>query len=140
MAKEKAAGLFLVNREDKILVGHPTKHSPNFWSIPKGKVEDGETRLQAAIRETYEESNVKLFSDLHKFVELGRFVYNHKKKDIVIFAHFETKDANWSKNLNIRRANFLALFLIFPLKTFQTIIFFIPYRSTFLIHKQRTFL
>lgn len=102
MAKEKAAGIFLVNKENKILVGHPTNHRPDFWSIPKGKIDGDETPLQAAIRETYEESNVKLFPDLHEFVELGRYIYRHKKKDIVFFAHFETKTAEWSKTISIR--------------------------------------
>jgi 8-oxo-dGTP pyrophosphatase MutT (NUDIX family) len=100
MAKEKAAGLFLVNREDKILVGHPTRHNPNFWSIPKGKLDGDETPLQAAIRETYEESNVKLFHDLHEFIFIGKELYRHKKKDITLFAHFETENENWDK-LNI---------------------------------------
>lgn len=100
MPKEKAAGLFLVNKEDKILVGHPTKHKPNFWSIPKGKLDGDETPLQAAIRETYEESNVKLFIDLHTFIELGTVDYRHKKKKITFFAHFELEHENWG-DLNI---------------------------------------
>lgn len=101
MARIKAAGLFLVNKDNKILVGHPTNHDPNFWSIPKGKIDEGETPLQAAIRETYEESNVKLFQDLHDFVELGKQVYKHKKKEITLFAHFETDSARWDERLNI---------------------------------------
>ena len=101
MSKVKAAGLFLVNKEDKILVGHPTNHDPNFWSIPKGKIDDGETPLEAAIRETYEESNVKLFKDLHDFVYIGKYVYRHKKKDIMLYAIFEPEHASWDK-INIR--------------------------------------
>lgn len=100
MGKVKAAGLFLVNKDSKILVGHPTHHVPEFWSIPKGKLDKGETPLQAAIRETYEETNVKLFIDLHTFIELGTMVYRHKKKDITLFATFEPEYANWNK-LNI---------------------------------------
>jgi len=95
MSKVKAAGLFLVNTEDKILVGHPTKHHPDFWSIPKGKIDEGETPLDAAIRETYEESNFKLFKKLHDFIEIGKFTYRHKKKDIMIFAHFEKEEGYW---------------------------------------------
>ena len=95
MSKVKAAGLFLVNKDRKILVGHPTRHDPNFWSIPKGKIDGDETPLQAAIRETYEESNFKLFANLHDFIELGTIVYRHKKKDITFFAHFEKENGNW---------------------------------------------
>lgn len=97
MGKIHAAGLFLVNKDRKILVGHPTFHNPNFWSIPKGKIDDGETPLQAAIRETYEETNVKLFDTLHDFIELGTIVYRHKKKEITFFAHFERENDNWNE-------------------------------------------
>jgi len=97
MSRIKAAGLFLVNKEGNILVGHPTHHPKEFWSIPKGKIDGDETPLQAAIRETYEESNVKLFTDLHTFIELGTIVYRHKKKDVTLFAHFEPKSSDWSK-------------------------------------------
>ena len=101
MAKVKAAGLFLVNTENKILIGHPTNHDPNFWSIPKGKIDEGETPLEAAIRETYEESNVKLFKDLHDFVYIGKYVYRHKKKDIMLYAHFEQSKGYWD-NISIQ--------------------------------------
>jgi len=97
MPKVRAAGLFLVNKEDKILIGHPTNHDLNFWSIPKGKIDGNETPLEAAIRETYEESNVKLFKDLHTFVYIGKYVYNHKKKDITLYAIFEPEHAHWDK-------------------------------------------
>jgi len=101
MAKVKAAGIFLVTLDRRILVGHPTNHKPSFWSIPKGKVDEGETSLEAAIRETYEESNVKLFKDLHDFIDLGTHVYRHKKKEIRIYAHLETEHSRWY-DLNIK--------------------------------------
>jgi 8-oxo-dGTP pyrophosphatase MutT (NUDIX family) len=113
MAKVRAAGLFLVNKENKILVGHPTNHDPNFWSIPKGKIDGNETPLEAAIRETYEESNFKLFKDLHKFIEIGKYVYRHKKKDIMLFAHFEKESGYWdniviqcNSNVPVERGGF----------------------------------
>jgi 8-oxo-dGTP pyrophosphatase MutT (NUDIX family) len=97
MAKVRAAGVFLVRRDRKILVGHPTNHKPSFWSIPKGKVDEGETTLEAAIRETYEECNVKLFKDLHHFIDLGTHVYRHKKKEVTLYAHLETEQSKWDK-------------------------------------------
>lgn len=97
MGKVRAAGLFLVNKEDKILIGHPTNHDPDFWSIPKGKIDGDETPLEAAIRETYEESNVEVFKDLHDFIEIGKYVYRHKKKDIMLYATFEAEHAHWNK-------------------------------------------
>jgi 8-oxo-dGTP pyrophosphatase MutT (NUDIX family) len=97
MSKIKAAGIFLVNMNREILVGHPTGHHPDFFSIPKGKVEEGETTLEAAIRETYEETNVKLYRDLHGFIDLGTQVYNHKKKEIRLYAHLENRISRWDQ-------------------------------------------
>ena len=55
-----AAGVFLVREDGNILICHPTNHAPDFWSIPKGLVDDGEELLAAAIRETFEETNINL--------------------------------------------------------------------------------
>ena len=54
----KTAGVFLVKNDGTILVGHPTNHKKDFFSIPKGGVDEGEELIEAAIRETYEEANV----------------------------------------------------------------------------------
>lgn len=53
-----SAGLAIVY-DNKILLVHPTNQ--RWWrsyGIPKGGVDDGETHLQAAIRETYEETGI----------------------------------------------------------------------------------
>ena len=84
MAKTIAAGIFLVNKEKQVLICHPTNHPSNVWSIPKGKIEDGEEPIDAAIRETYEESNVDL-SKAESFIPLEVQTYSHKKKSIKAF-------------------------------------------------------
>jgi 8-oxo-dGTP pyrophosphatase MutT (NUDIX family) len=97
MPRVVAAGMFLVNKDNKILVGHPTHHKPEFWSIPKGKVDEGETLLEAAIRETYEESNVSLEFNEQQFTQLHKRIYNHKKKEITSFVRVEMEDENWGE-------------------------------------------
>lgn len=57
---KKTAGIFLVKNDGSILVGHPTNHDKDFFSIPKGGVDDGEELIDAAIRETFEETNVDI--------------------------------------------------------------------------------
>ena len=61
-----AAGMFIVRNDDKILIGHPTNHKKDFWSIPKGLVEPDEDLLVAAKRETYEETNILLYCGLNE--------------------------------------------------------------------------
>ena len=94
---KKAAGLFLVNKNNEILVCHPTNHDPDFWSIPKGKIEKHENALEAAIRETYEESNVKLDIDSNVFTKLGETKYRHGKKKITLFVCFEGDNDQWDQ-------------------------------------------
>jgi len=79
MSRVVAAGIFLVNKDGMLLVCHPTNHDPNFWSIPKGKVEVGEALVDAAIRETYEETNIDL-SACKGILSLEMQTYNNKKK------------------------------------------------------------
>jgi 8-oxo-dGTP pyrophosphatase MutT (NUDIX family) len=88
MAKTVAAGIFLVRKDGKLLVCHPTNHDPNFWSIPKGKVEDGEHFIDAAIRETYEETNITL-SFARNIRPLEPVNYKHGKKILHPFVVFE---------------------------------------------------
>ena len=40
--KVHAAGIFLMRKDFNILICHQTNHAPNVWSIPKGKIEEGE--------------------------------------------------------------------------------------------------
>jgi 8-oxo-dGTP pyrophosphatase MutT (NUDIX family) len=92
-----AAGLFLVNKDGKLLVCHPTNHDPNFWSIPKGKVDSGENIIDAAIRETREESNMVIPKDSN-FIELPMVNYSHKKKALYSFLVLEEQNPlfNWN--------------------------------------------
>ncbi len=55
---EKGAGFLLLKRNaPEVLVLCLRIYSS--FDLPKGKIEDGESELEAAVRETYEETNVK---------------------------------------------------------------------------------
>lgn len=92
MAKTIASGLFIVRKDKKVLICHPTNHPADFYSIPKGKVEDDEIFLEAAIRETYEETNLDL-SETTDFTiyPLTSVNYKHKKKILYPFLYLENK-------------------------------------------------
>jgi len=62
MSKEKliSAG-FLIQSKDKYLLGHASgRGMTKGWGIPKGKQDKGETLLETAIRETFEETALPL--------------------------------------------------------------------------------
>ena len=96
MAKTIASGLFIVRKDKKVLVCHPTNHPADFYSIPKGKVEDDEIFLEAAIRETYEETNLDL-SDTTDFTiyPLTSVNYKHKKKILYPFLYLENNKSSF---------------------------------------------
>lgn len=97
MAKTIAAGIFLVNKYNQVLVCHPTNHKPDFWSIPKGKVEDGEALIDAALRETFEETNIDL-SSCRGIKVLEPVTYTHKKKVLNPFLAWEplNQEVDWN--------------------------------------------
>lgn len=96
MGRTIAAGLFILRKDFKLLICHPTNHAKDFFSIPKGKVEEGENHLEAAFRETYEETNLDLKDDKNfKIFELDRAIYSHKKKILYPFLCLENHDSTF---------------------------------------------
>jgi 8-oxo-dGTP pyrophosphatase MutT (NUDIX family) len=53
-----SCGVIIQDQHGRVLLGHMTNHE--YWDFPKGKMEDGESEEQAAIRETKEEANIEL--------------------------------------------------------------------------------
>ncbi len=68
MTKETlTAGGVVLNKKGQVLV---VNQNNNSWSLPKGHIDPGESDLEAAKREVYEESGI---SDLKFIKELGRY-------------------------------------------------------------------
>ena len=60
-----SAGGVVLNKEGLVLV---VNQNGNSWSLPKGHIDEGEEKLEAAIREIYEESGIK---NLNLIKDLG---------------------------------------------------------------------
>jgi putative (di)nucleoside polyphosphate hydrolase len=80
-SKRLSCGIVIVNDHCELLLCHVT--GQNHWDLPKGGIEIGESPVQAALRETREETGLHL--DSAYLVELGRFAYT-TKKDLHLFA------------------------------------------------------
>jgi 8-oxo-dGTP pyrophosphatase MutT (NUDIX family) len=79
--KRLSCGVVILNPDRELLLCHVTgKHQ---WDLPKGGIDTGESPLQAALRETREETGLRLAAN--GLIDLGRFEYT-AKKDLHLFA------------------------------------------------------
>ena len=58
MNQRHTARIVLLNNENKIILLKFVEPNRSFWLTPGGKIEQGETPLQAARRELYEETGI----------------------------------------------------------------------------------
>ena len=79
--KRLSCGVVIVNDEQELLLCHVT--GQNHWDLPKGGIDAHESPLQAALRETREETGLRLAAA--ELIDLGRFAYTNKK-DLHLFA------------------------------------------------------
>ena len=79
--KRLSCGVLILNAERELLLCHVTGHA--HWDLPKGGIQDGESPLAAALRETAEETGLRL--DPSALQDLGRFDYR-PRKDLHLFA------------------------------------------------------
>ena len=87
MKTKFSAGLAIVY-QGKVLLAHTSGRKWNTgYGIPKGGIESGESKIEAAIRETYEEVGIKIPKEYvndreHSFVVTSR---KHKYNKIVYY-------------------------------------------------------
>lgn len=77
--KKTSAGVIITDGTH-VLLGHTT--NSQRWDIPKGGVDQGETALEAAVRELAEETGLRITPD--KLQYLGRHSYSDRK-DLELF-------------------------------------------------------
>lgn len=79
----ESAGLLIIFN-NKMLVAHPVKKKLKYgtYTIPKGKLEKGETHLEAAIRETKEETGILIDE---KLIDKTPHVIDYTDEEGVIY-------------------------------------------------------
>ena len=78
---EFSAG-FIVFRETKSREYLLLHHGSDYWNFPKGKLESGESELDAAKRELTEETGLKDIKYKNGFEGTFDYVYNHGNRRI----------------------------------------------------------
>lgn len=76
-----SCGIVILTEDRELLLCHVT--GQNHWDLPKGGIDAGETPIDAALRETREETGLRL--EPAALVEIGRLRYT-PKKDLHLFA------------------------------------------------------
>ena len=102
MIYEKSAGAIVFRREGgkvKFLFLH--KDDGDFWDMPKGNVEKGESELEAVKREAKEEAGLDDLKFMEGFKEKVHYFYHREgqtiSKDVVFFlAETKMKDVRIS--------------------------------------------
>jgi 8-oxo-dGTP pyrophosphatase MutT (NUDIX family) len=96
MIEETSAGIVLFRKEDSkilfLLLHYPSGH----WDFVKGKMEDGESTHETAIREAREETGITDITFLENFEEWIKYDFQYKgelvhKKVVFFLAETKTK-------------------------------------------------
>lgn len=79
----ESAGLLIIY-DNKMILAHPSKKSlkAGTYTIPKGKLEKGETYLDAAIRETKEEIGIDINIDI---IDKTPHIINYTNEKNIIY-------------------------------------------------------
>ena len=79
---EKSCGVVCINKEGKFLIIQHAKG--NHWGIPKGHVEKNESEKETAIRELFEETNLKV-NIINGFREEEHYEIKKDKNKVVVY-------------------------------------------------------
>lgn len=94
--QRKKAGVFIYDpKKDKVLL---VQSRGNFWGLPKGTIQSGETEIECAIREVKEETGLSITDNFTKVVKIynkGIYFYMEMEEcDVNVQDHIYGNDAN----------------------------------------------
>ncbi|MFK7934056.1 MAG: NUDIX hydrolase [Saprospiraceae bacterium] len=90
---EAAGGVVFNEKKEALLI-----YRRDFWDLPKGKIDPGETPEEAAVREVQEETGVQNI-DLGDFIQLTYHTYRTKKDNRILKKTYWYKMTTTDKDL-----------------------------------------
>jgi ADP-ribose pyrophosphatase YjhB (NUDIX family) len=100
---KQSAGLVIIKNNKILLVAQRLPYNRNIYSIPKGKINEDESIIDAAIRETYEETGINIDKKLLNN-EKGIIEYKTDKgivyKKITYYVVYLTTDFEFDHKFN----------------------------------------
>lgn len=99
----QAAGGLVVARDGRIAVIHRPRYDD--WSLPKGKLEPGETFEQAALREIEEECNLRC--ELHEELPSDKYLVRKGRKVVRWWRMSVVEDLGFEPNEEVDELRWL---------------------------------
>lgn len=95
----------VVKTENKVLLCKRSHNQslPNEWSIPSGHMEKNETPKETAIREFYEETNIKLNKNIKIVDILNLYKKDEETKKGIMYVFQYDTNKNIKPNLNLAK-------------------------------------
>ncbi|MFA6526601.1 MAG: NUDIX domain-containing protein [Candidatus Buchananbacteria bacterium] len=87
MIREKTVGVILFRKNPDIGIQYLALYLRNdYWNFPKGHVEDGESEIETAMREVYEEVGIRNLKFIDGWRQQTQFIYKetHREKPELI--------------------------------------------------------
>lgn len=94
----KAVRTFLINKNNVVAIKYKTEKNLDYYDIPGGKIEDGETSSQASIREVKEETGIQIISQKYKgnvIIEYPNMIFEF---DVYIVKEYDGIPAEFAEN------------------------------------------
>ena len=99
MKQEKSCGCIVINEKNEILLVH---HNAGHWGLPKGHMEEGETEIETAIRETKEETNIDVeVNENFRYTQ----IYSPKENVMKEVVYFLAKNVNNNKEAQLEEVS-----------------------------------